>query len=435
MTEFNLSVHQNEFMPRGATEVHAIVTIASTGSVSPMRALASKQAKAVVVMGDVSGSMQERIDPNNPNSQEKIVAARYALAAAVNQIDDGIEFAVIAGTDRATMVYPPTPELAVSSAQTRQYACDAIAKLRASGGTAMSTWLSGARALLQQRPGSIRLGILITDGQNDSDSEIEFEREIDRCVGVFECNCRGVGVNWNVAEVRKISTKLLGDLEMIRDGESMTADFKALIGSAMAKATADVTLRVWTPKTAQIVFIKQVAPSIEDYTNRGTQISELIKAYPTASWGQEERDYHLCIRVQSGEVSDEMLAARVSLAVGDVTVTQSLVRAVWTDDVGLSTRIVPEVAHYTGQVKLAAAIQEGLAARAEGNTRTATVKLGEAVRLANESGNSETIKLLERVVDVENPVTGTVRLKASFDKGDEMELDTRSTKTVRVKKG
>ena len=39
--------------------------------------------------------------------------------------------------------------------------------------------------------------------------------------------------------------------------------------------------------------------------------------YPTATWGHESRDYHLCINVKPGEVGDEMLAGRVSLVEGD----------------------------------------------------------------------------------------------------------------------
>jgi hypothetical protein len=44
------------------------------------------------------------------------------------------------------------------------------------------------------------------------------------------------------------------------------------------------------------------------------------------------------------------------------------------------------------------------------------------------------MKLLEGVVEVQDPHTGTVRLKRRVQDADEMALDTRSTKTVRVKK-
>jgi hypothetical protein len=453
MTDFHLAVHQNEFLPRGSTDVHAVITVNSaittgaitngalTGTAEPPAGVPSStvagpaKSKVVIVMGDVSGSMQEPIDPNDKKSTVKLHAAIDALIAAVAQIEDGTEFAVIAGRDFAEMVYPSGRSLAVADADTRREASVAISQLQATGGTAISTWLNMARRIFETRPNSINLGILITDGRNESEKASVFEKEIERCIGVFECDCRGIGVNWNVAELRKVASALLGDVDMIRESALMQEDFKGLISTAMAKQVSDVRLHIWTPKSSKLLFLKQVAPAIEDITDRGTSVSELIRSFPTATWGIEERDYHICVQVNPGEIGDEMLAARVSLTVEGTTVSQGLVRAVWTEDVGLSTRIVPEVAHYTGQVKLAAAIQEGLAARADGDTHTATVKLGEAVKLATESGNSQTVKLLEKVVDVENPMTGTVRLKAAALKGDEMELDTRSTKTVRVKKG
>jgi hypothetical protein len=118
--------------------------------------------------------------------------------------------------------------------------------------------------------------------------------------------------------------------------------------------------------------------------------------------------------------------------VGDQVVSQALVRAIWTDDAQLSTRINRAVAHYTGQAELAQVIQDGLEARKSGDEATATMKLGRAVQLAAASGNDATTKLLAKVVDVDDAATGTVRLKSRVADADEMALDTRSTKTVRV---
>ena len=133
-----------------------------------------------------------------------------------------------------------------------------------------------------------------------------------------------------------------------------------------------------------------------------------------------------------------MLAARVSLVAqspsGADVLGQGLVRAIWTDDEALSTKINPRVAHYTGQAELAAVIQEGLDARKAGDEETATARLGRAVALAHESGNEDTAKLLAKVVDVIDPETGTVRLRKQVEDADEMALDTRSTKTVRARK-
>jgi hypothetical protein len=110
------------------------------------------------------------------------------------------------------------------------------------------------------------------------------------------------------------------------------------------------------------------------------------------------------------------------------------VLAVWTDDEAQSAVIHPAVAHYTGQAELADAIREGLKARADGEAAKATALLGRAVQIAAES-NPETMKLLRKVVQVEDERTGTVRLLKTVNKEDEFALDTRSARTARVPRG
>ena len=202
----------------------------------------------------------------------------------------------------------------------------------------------------------------------------------------------------------------------------------------MGRGVADARLRFWAPQGAEVMFVRQVAPTIEDLTNRATQVSALIRDFPTGSWGDEQRDYHVAVRVPAKPLGAEQLAARVQLMVDDEIVAQGLVRATWSDDSTLTTRINPAVAHYTGQAELADAIQQGLAAKAAGDDATATLKLGRAAKLAAETGNDEATNKLKRVVNIDDPETGTVRLKRDVSKLDEMALDTSSTKTTRVKR-
>ena len=143
----------------------------------------------------------------------------------------------------------------------------------------------------------------------------------------------------------------------------------------------------------------------------------------------------MCIEVPAHQVGDEMLAGRISLVHGEEVLSQGPIKAIWTNDQQLSTQINRQVAHYTGQAELAECIQEGLDARKAGDAATATFKLGRAVQLAEQSGNDGTMKLLAGVVDVEDPATGTVRLRNEIADVDEMALDTRSTRTVRVGPG
>ncbi|HET7488140.1 MAG TPA: VWA domain-containing protein [Acidimicrobiales bacterium] len=422
-TGFSADVYQNEFLADGATEVNAVVTVTAGPGAS---AAGAAPAKAVVLIVDTSGSMA--------NPRTKIHAARRAAATACSMLPDGTLFALIAGSDGAVSVYP-REGLAVADPGTRGLAAEMAGRLQGSGGTRISTWLDLARRLVEPHPDAIRLAYLLTDGEN-RENEGDFVSAIQQAVGVFQCDARGVGADWHVDELRQITSALLGEVDIIKEPDQMDDDFKAFLERAISKNVADVRIKLWAPKGATVRFVRQVAPTIEDLTGRGTPVDALTSEYATGAWaGEESRDYHVCVAVPPGHVGDEKLAARVSLMVGDEAVSQGLVRAVWTDDDALSTRINPQVAHYTGQAELAEAIQEGLQARKAGDLDTATIKLGRAVQLAAQSGNEGTLRVLRKIVDVQDEATGTVRVKRNVEKLDEMELDTRSTRTVQVKRG
>jgi hypothetical protein len=426
-SDFSLEVFQNEYLPEGGREANAIVTVTAPASgQAGAGSLADGGDRAEIIIVDCSGSM------DYPHA--KIVQARAATTAAIDVLRDGVAFAVIAGTDKARPVFPADGNLVPATAATRQDAKRAVSSLRAGGGTAMGTWLSLAGRMFAATPASLRHAILLTDGKNEHESPDQLGEALAACEGVFSCDCRGVGTDWVVAELRRISTALLGSVDIVADPAGLAADFESMMQAAMGKQVADVMLRVWTPQHAQVKFLRQVAPAVDDLTSRRTQSGPQAGDYPTGAWaGGESRDYHLCVQVTAAAVGQEMLAGRVSLVSGADVLGQGLVRAVWTDDEALSTRINPNVAHYTGQAELAQVIQDGLEARKRGDEDEATAKLGRAVKLAEESGNEDTARLLAKVVDVVDAAAGTVRLKRSVADADAMALDTRSTKTVRKK--
>jgi hypothetical protein len=309
-----------------------------------------------------------------------------------------------------------------------------VKDLDAKGGTAIGSWIDLATMVFNAVPDlAQRHAILLTDGKNESETNMRLRSAVEAARGLFQCDCRGVGEDWKVDELRYIATELLGSVDIIARPEDMEEDFAEMIRSAMGRGVSSAKLRVWTPLGAQLQFVRQVAPTIDDMAARRTQVSDLIGEYDTGAWGDESRDFHVAVTVPAKDVGNEQLAARVQLVIGDEIVASGLVRAVWSDDSGLTTRINPAVAHYTGQAELAQAIQEGLAAKAAGDDDTATNKLGRAVQLAQQTGNDEATSRLRKIVEVEDADTGTVRLKRDVSKLDEMELDTRSTKTTRVK--
>ncbi|MEP6855214.1 MAG: hypothetical protein ABJA33_07085, partial [Pedococcus sp.] len=279
-----------------------------------------------------------------------------------------------------------------------------------------------------------RHAILLTDGFNQHETPEQLSAAVNAARGHFQCDCRGVGSDWEVAEVRRIATALLGSVDLIANSSDMAADFERIMRQSMGRGVAGAFLRVWAPLGAQVIFVRQVSPTVDDLTTRRQEFNALTGAYPTGAWGDESRDYHVAVRLPAKVVGQEQLAARVQVAVEDAVVAQGLVKALWSNDDTLTTRIDPAVAHYTGQAELAEAIQDGLAAKAAGDTDTATTKLGRAVQLAVETGNEEATTRLRKIVEIDDAGTGTVRLKRSVSKLDEMALDTASTKTSRVKK-
>ncbi|WP_233225893.1 VWA domain-containing protein [Amycolatopsis sp. CA-126428] len=340
MTGFAIEVYQNEYLPDSVTEVNAVLTVTASGAVS-----AAGTAAAEVIVIDCSGSMEY--------PRDKMAAAIRATEAAVDALRDGVEFAVVAGTGQARLVYPAAG-LVAAGAKTRAAAKAAVRRLKPEGGTAIGRWLALASQLFEGREGALKHVILLTDGRNEHEKPEELERVLAACAGRFVCDCRGVGTGWQVAELRRVATALLGTVDIVADPAGLAADFRAMATAAMGKSVADVALRLWTPQSAKVKFVKQVAPEVVDLTGKRTESGPRTGDYPTGSWGAESRDYQLCVEVTPGRVGDVMLAARASLVAGADVLAQGLVKAVWTDDAALSTRISKEVAHYTGQAELAA---------------------------------------------------------------------------------
>src|SRR5437879_2750680 len=238
MTAFSAEVHQNEYLPRGWPVVHAIVTISARETEGDGSTPDGTGPEAVeVIMLDCSSSM------GSPPS--KIETAISATRKAVDRLRDGTWFAIIAGTSHARMVYPEPeadsddesfiPILAKASWATRAQAKAAVMKLSPNGGTRMSTWLALARQLFSSQPSTIQHAVLLADGKNEHEEAAALAAELERCVGRFQCDCRGVGTAWDRAELQGISDTLLGTTDIIANPSEMTAAFEAIMADAMSK--------------------------------------------------------------------------------------------------------------------------------------------------------------------------------------------------------
>jgi Mg-chelatase subunit ChlD len=422
---FTIDQFHNPYLPLGGKRVDVVVTLtAAAGS-----AEVSSQSRVVGFIVDRSGSM----------AGDRIKAVKSAAIKAIGMLDSSTQFFVVAFNSKGYVIVPPGP----ATDDNKMSAAWQLKNLTADDGTAMSTGLATAREQFQKFPNALRYAVFLTDGKNESESPQNVANELRQCQGLFETDCWGIGIEWKVGEVQEIARTLLGKASLIPDPSGIEEAFHAAMGKAAAKSIQDVRLRLWTPASTQVAFVKQVNPTIEDLTSRATLAKPQVRDYPTGNWGSgESRDYHVALDLTPGGMDDEVLALRPSVVWREtgpagtidqeVKPPESRVLVTWADD-DRSTRIEPHVAHYTGQAELAQAIQTGLARREAGDETGATQLLGRAVKIAYESQNDELTSRLRKLVDVIDPAAGTVKPRKA-DKVAEMDLLLESTTTKRSRR-
>ncbi|MDQ3988268.1 MAG: VWA domain-containing protein [Actinomycetota bacterium] len=444
--EFRGAVHQNLYLAEGGQEVHAVITVdTETGRGEGSAPDSSGPAAAEVLILDCSGSMG--------HPPEKIVKAKEAAAVAIDELRDGVPFALVAGSSGARMLWPGEPTLMPADEQTRDAARTALRRLSADGGTTIGAWLRLAGQLLGHRREAIRHAILLTDGRNEHESPEDLAAAVADCTGQFSCDCRGVGTDWSVAELRTIASALLGTVGLVAEPADLADDFRTMMATSMRKGVGEVGLRLWTPVGAAVRFVKQAAPTLEDLTSRRVGSDPQTGDYPTGSWGAESRDYHICIEIEPGHVGEEKLACRAMFVHpgadgtppqplgqafshtepdGSTSVHPSaLVRAFWTDDLARATTFNDKVAAVTGRAELARAVQDGLEAHRCGDDGRAVDHLRRARGLAEQCQDASVLGWLDQIYD---PDSGTIGLhKMSAREG--MELDIESTRTTPLRRG
>lgn len=412
---FILEPHCNAYLPMGQTRVDVIVK--ARADLGVQQAQTGPLEYGLII--DCSGSMSEG---------GKITSAKLAVRSAIARIPDGIRFFILSFHNEARVVAP----MSEANIGTRAEADRAVSRLEARGGTSMATALEAADRLFSRGEQTVRVSHLFTDGENTDEPGV-LEKVLGRIKGRFQCQCRGIGEDWQPQQLLQIAEALLGEAKIVANGEAMAADLRDTFGRAAALRAANVRLRfIVPPKMARVVSVRQMSPTIVDLTGQVIAQDERTFDYPTGAWGTEERDYHIVLELkQPGAIGEQLRVARTAVVTGDTVENQPAITVTWSDDDRQTALIDPHVAHFTGQAELAQAQREGLAALDRGDAQTATVKLGRAIQLAQQSGNDEATVRLKKIVDVVDADQGTVRLRAGVNKVDLLDAEVSATRTVR----
>ena len=418
---FTVQTFYNPHLAPGVKRVDAVLTVGCDGAEGG--AVAGDANRFVAIVLDCSGSMF---------GEGKIEAAKHAARRGIAALPEDVLFTVIAFGDNARKVVNTAPATAANKALADRL----VQNLANAGGTRMSRALAAVRAEVAALRDPIAWAYFLTDGANQGEASEALAHEVEACKGLFQCDCRGIGVDWQPDELRRISNALLGTADAVPDPGTLDADFNASLRAALAKGVSGVTLDLWKPATSRLVSLRQMQPENVEITALGRAKSERVTSFNIGAWGKETRDYHAVFEIEAGEIGDEILVCRPSVVWSAAGAEQKSppappIVASWSEDAELTTRINQEVAHYTGQGEIAASIREGLAARDRGNVEEATRLLGRAAQLAGQSGNEEVTRRLSKVVDVLDAEQGTVRLKKNVSKGEELELEMGGTRTVR----
>ena len=91
---FKAEVFQNQYLPQGAKEVHAIMTVAADGL-----GVATSAGRLFGIICDTSGSMDGG----------KIRAAKTAIARLIEMLPADASFFVVTGSQEAVVRFPASP--------------------------------------------------------------------------------------------------------------------------------------------------------------------------------------------------------------------------------------------------------------------------------------------------------------------------------------
>lgn len=410
-TTVSCELSQWKYLSIGAHEheMHAVLTVRVTGT---GRDGGPGPALAQVLAIDCSGSMAW--------PPEKLRAAKRAAAAALRLLPDGTPFAVVRGTESASMVYPSAEHLARADTDRRAEAQRAVHHLVTGGGTCIGTWLDLSRRLLTEQNAPIGHVLLLTDGKNMHDVRMPLEGVLDACAGRFVCDAWGIGDDWDAQELLRITSRLHGSAASVREVSALPREYEKLMHRLLAKIVPELVISVTPMPGATVRYLKQVFPTEAELPAAGPEQDGGSRGFVTRAWGDETRRYQLCLSADpTGQPRGEDL--QLAVVALEAPADQALrlppplpCLVHWTDDPALSRQSDIQVDHFEQHSRLGQAIGAAADAYRRGEHDRAEQCLGTAVRLAHAIGATDHLARLEQLVEILDAAAGRVGLRTGL---------------------
>ncbi len=263
------------------------------------------------------------VDTSGSMNGKKLRAVKAATAAAIDCIPDGVRFGVITGNHQASLAVEPT----VASPESRGAAKDGREEVRGRrrhGHGYMDT--AGGQHLRRRQPG-IRHAILLTDGKNESEAPIDLDWALADADGAFQCDCRGVGDNWDVGELRKVATALRGTYDIVAEPEGLERDFSQMLQESLLRQVSEITLARVDATGCRGRRPQADGPAPRPHGDSGCRPVRWSASTPLARGATRAVTTTSVCGRPPAQVDDKMLAARVTLVVGGEPAGQGLVKA------------------------------------------------------------------------------------------------------------
>jgi Ca-activated chloride channel family protein len=388
----------------------------------------------------------------------KLDAAKEAVCAAVDSVRDGTYLGIVAGHHEAEVLWPPGGRLVPVDAAAKAAAKRRIRGRLPEGGTAIGSWLTCARDLFATVPAedTVRHAVLYTDGKDEHETPEELGAVLAACRDRFVCDARGLGEDWDYAELLRITAALHGHAKAVIAVSDLTRDLTELMAQARLLVVPRTYLGLRLNEHFTLGFVRQTLPVQADLTGRPEQRDGELHI-PLGAWSAGVRQYQVSLRFdpEALEVDEDLRAARITLRTerdGErPACAESRPMAVRRRSTPGSRTLVPDsLTRVESERELGMAMRACADAWQARDTVRADHELRLALELAERLGDTVRLRLLRSVAEADAEAdadpdpdgdpgggsgSGPPRLRPDVTRGEMQRLGLDSTRTGTARPG